>query len=112
MTELAKKPITFLGHPGVMCMLFFTEMWERVSYYGMRAILVLYMVQGLKYLDSNAYSIYGAFTGLVYMTPLLGGIIADRLIGNQRAIIIGCALMALGNFVLMVENSLFFYPST
>lgn len=108
MTDLAKQR-TFLGHPGVMCMLFFTEMWERVSYYGMRAILVLYMVQGLKYVDADAYSIYGAFTGLVYMTPLLGGIIADRLIGNQRAIIIGCALMSLGNFVLMVENSLFFY---
>ncbi len=107
----AVKQRTFFGHPGVMCMLFFTEMWERVSYYGMRAILVLYMVKGLKYVDSEAYSIYGATTGLIYMTPLLGGMIADRFLGNQRAIIVGCLLMAIGNFVLMIPNNLFFFAA-
>jgi len=90
-------------------MLFFTEMWERVSYYGMRALLVLYMVKGLQYANSDAYSIYGAYTGLVYMTPLLGGMLADRLIGNRRAIIAGCILMALGEFALMIETPLFFF---
>ena len=66
MTDPVINQRTFLGHPGVMAMLFFTEMWERVSYYGMRAILVLYMVKGLHFEESKAYSIYGACTGLIY----------------------------------------------
>ena len=111
MTDPVIKQRTFLGHPGVMAMLFFTEMWERVSYYGMRAILVLYMVKGLHFEEANAYSIYGACTGLIYMTPLIGGMIADRFLGNQRAIMVGCFLMALGNFVLMVPNELFFFAA-
>ena len=83
-------------HPKGLFVLFFAEMWERFSYYGMRAILVLYVTNGL--LMSDAYAndgVYGSYTGLVYLTPLLGGYFADRLWGNRRSIITGGFMMAL-----------------
>jgi POT family proton-dependent oligopeptide transporter len=95
------------GHPKGLFVLFFTEMWERFSYYGMRALLVYYMVRHLMLPHSQASEIYGLYTGLVYLTPLFGGILADRVIGQRRAVIVGAVLMAIGHF-MMVWESLFF----
>ena len=85
------------GHPKGLYLLFVTEMAERFSYYGMRAVFTLYMVAALFTMDA-ASEIYGYYTGLVYLTPLLGGYIADRYWGNRRSIIVGGLLMALGQF--------------
>ena len=96
---------TILGHPTGLYTLFFAEMWERFSYYGMRALLVFYMIKGfLGYGDSQAYTVYGAYTALVYMTPFIGGIIADRLLGQRVAIVIGGILMAAGHLLMTVES--------
>lgn len=88
-------------------MLFFTEMWERFSYYGMRALLVYYMVKHLMIPHSQASQIYGMYTGLVYLTPVFGGILADRVIGQRRAVILGGVLMTIGHF-MMAWEALFF----
>jgi POT family proton-dependent oligopeptide transporter len=118
----------FLGHPPGLAVLFGTEMWERFSYYGMRALLVLYMVKYLlapEHADTViglatlkrvfdgmfgqlgtqplASHIYGLYTGLVYFTPLIGGIVADRWLGQHRTILIGAALMAVGHFMMAFE---------
>ncbi len=98
---------TFCGHPVGLFVLFLTEMWERFSFYGMRALLVYYMLKQLMFTQEQASQIYGLYTGLVYLTPLFGGIAADRLVGQRRAVIIGAVLMALGHF-LMASESLFF----
>ena len=89
------------GHPKGLYLLFMTEMWERFSYYGMRAIFVLYMVKVLAMDDAKASEIYGSYTGLVYLTPLLGGYLSDRFLGNRRSIEIGGILMALGQFLML-----------
>jgi POT family proton-dependent oligopeptide transporter len=124
----SSAPTDVLGHPRGLTFLFATEMWERFSYYGMRALLVLYMVRYLllpehgddviglaqlkTFLESIsgpltpqplASHIYGLYTGLVYLTPLIGGIVADRVLGQHRTIIIGAALMALGHFMMAFE---------
>lgn len=92
---------TLFGHPAGLYTLFFAEMWERFSYYGMRALLVLYMTKGfLSYEDSSAFTVYGAYTALVYMTPFFGGMLADRLLGQRRAVVLGGTLMALGQLLL------------
>src|SRR5262245_38672313 len=113
------------GHPRALTFLFATEMWERFSYYGMRALLVLYMVKylllpgqaenviGLSTLKQmyeamfgplgvQAFSsqIYGLYTGLVYLTPVFGGLLADRVLGQHRTILLGAALMAIGHFII------------
>lgn len=96
-------------HPGLFA-LFFAEMWERFSYYGMRALLVFYMTKDfLHYRDNQAYAVYGAYTALVYMTPFIGGLIADRLIGQRAAVIIGGTLMALGHLTMTARNSTAFF---
>ena len=78
---------TLFGHPTGLFQLFFAEMWERFSYYGMRALLLYYMIKGFLGLnDSEAYGVYGAYTALVYMTPYFGGMLADRLLGRRRAV--------------------------
>ncbi len=100
---------TFLGHPKGLYVLFFSEMWERFSYYGMRALLIFYMTKVLQYSDEVASWRYGAYTGLVYATPLFGGMIADRFLGYRRAIVLGGILMALGHFAMAVEHPIFFY---
>jgi POT family proton-dependent oligopeptide transporter len=101
---------TVLGHPTSLFALFFTEMWERFSYYGMRALLVFYMIKGfLKYTDGRAYSVYGAYTALVYMTPFIGGILADRLLGSRRAVVLGGLLMAAGHLMMTVEHEFAFF---
>jgi POT family proton-dependent oligopeptide transporter len=121
---------TFLGHPKGLAVLFLTEMWERVSYYGMRSLLVLYMVNhlfvrpdaGAEVLGFNALKraletafgvmtpqalssqIYGLYTGFVYLTPLFGGLLADRLLGRRKAVIVGGVLMAIGHFLMASEH--------
>jgi POT family proton-dependent oligopeptide transporter len=101
---------TFLGHPKGLYLLFFTEMWERFSYYGMRGILMLYMTKlwmenGLNIPESSASLVYGFFTGFVYFTPLIGGWLADQFIGQRRAITIGGITMFFGQIVLFLMNS-------
>lgn len=101
---------TVFGHPKGLYLLFFTEMWERFSYYGMRGILTLYMIKlwaenGLNIPESSATLIYGFFTGFVYFTPLIGGWLADQYIGQRRAITIGGITMFAGQLVLFLLNS-------
>lgn len=88
------------GHPKGLYILFATEMWERFNYYGMRAILVLFMTKALLFDKVFASNLYGSYTSLVYLTPLLGGFIADKYWGNKRSIIAGGVLMAIGEFIL------------
>ncbi len=97
------------GHPRGLYFLFFTEMWERFGYYGMRALLVLYMINYLQWQPQASSSTYKWYTSLVYLTPLAGGYIADRMLGLRFSIIIGGALMAAGYFMLGVEA--LFYPA-
>src|SRR5476649_683660 len=117
------------GHPRALTYLFATEMWERFSYYGMRALLVLYMVKyllapqhseqvlglasfrhalefvfGPLALQPLASQIYGFYTGLVYLTPIFGGLLADRVLGARRTVILGAALMAIGHFMMVFEQ--------
>jgi len=104
----AKPQGTLFGHPKGLFLLFTTELWERFSYYAMRAILVLYLVDrvqtdgghGLGWSQSDAISLYGTFTGLVFLTPLIGGWLADTYLGQRKAIYIGGFLMAAGQFIL------------
>ena len=93
------------GHPKGLYFLFFTEMWERFSYYGMRAIFILFMTKVLLLNDADASEIYGSYTGLVYLTPLLGGYLCDKYLGNRRSIVMGGFLMALGQFFMFLSAS-------
>ena len=95
------------GHPKGLYLLFVTEMWERFSYYGMRALFMLYMVQALLFDKEMASQVYGSYTGLVYLTPLIGGYIADRYWGNRRSIVIGAVTMAIGQFLLFLSACYF-----
>jgi len=97
------------GHPRQLILLFFTEMWERFSFYGMRALLVLFMVNQLKYGDEKANLIYGTYTALVYLMPLFGGMAADRILGYRKAIILGAVLMAMGHLILALPQSWSFF---
>ena len=101
---------TLFGHPVGLFTLFFAEMWERFSYYGMRALLVFYMIKGfLGYSDNTAYGVYGAYTALVYATGFIGGMFADRLLGARRSVVLGGLLMAAGHLMMTVENANAFY---
>ena len=107
---------TVLGHPSGLFVLFFTEMWERFSYYGMRALLVLFLVSavldgGWGWERAEALQLYAFYTGLVYVTPILGGLIADKITGYRRAVIIGALLMTFGHASMAFEISsdFFFY---
>lgn len=93
------------GHPKGLYLLFATEMWERFSYYGMRAIFILFMTKALFISNADASNIYGSYTGLVYLTPLLGGYISDRYWGNRRSILVGGILMAIGQFLMFFSGS-------
>ncbi len=93
------------SHPRGLYLLFVTEMWERFSYYGMRAIFILFMTKVLLLNDADASQIYGSYTGLVYLTPLLGGYLCDKFLGNRRSIVIGGALMAIGQFFMFLSAS-------
>lgn len=105
-----------MGHPAALFVLFFTEMWERFSYYGMRALLVVFLVSeitkgGWGWTNAEAMSLYGWYTMLVYATPLIGGMIADKLTGFKKAILIGALLMTLGHASMAMEgfNQNFFF---
>ena len=97
------------GHPKQLALLFFTEMWERFSFYGMRALLVLFMVHQLHYADAKANLIYGTYTALVYLMPLFGGIAADKFLGYRKAIILGGILMAAGHLILAIPTEWSFF---
>jgi POT family proton-dependent oligopeptide transporter len=95
---------TLFGHPRGLYVLFFAEMWERFSYYGMRALLIFYLVQHWLYSDSEASVIYGAYTALVYITPVVGGYLADRYLGQRKAVLFGAILLTFGHFLMAVEG--------
>jgi POT family proton-dependent oligopeptide transporter len=99
----------WFGQPRGLAVLFLTEMWEKFSFYGMKALLIYYMIRQLHFPQADASLIYGAYTGGVYLTPIFGGYIADRWLGRRRAILIGGSLMALGHFTLAFET--FFFPA-
>ncbi len=98
-----------LNHPKGLYYLFFVEMWERFSFYGMRALLVLYMTKKLLYGDTAAYGVYGAYGALVYASPVMGGLLADRLLGYRKAVILGASLMCMGHFLMAAPTEFFFY---
>ena len=98
MTDLATR------HPAGLKVLFFAEMWERLSYYGMRGLLVLYLTKVFNFDDKSAYILYGSYTALVYATPVLGGYFADRVLGCRKAVILGGVLMVLGHAVMTIQN--------
>lgn len=102
MTETAKQ-----GHPKGLWVLFGTEMWERFNFYGMRAILTLFMVNALLMKEEEASIIYGGFLGLCYLTPMLGGFVADRFFGNRNCIMLGGAMMAVGQIMLFLSATVF-----
>ena len=132
-TVATRRDDDLFGHPRGLTFLFGTEMWERFSYYGMRALLVLYMVKHLLQPENRdsvvgyatvshfltwmlgpldvqpmASQIYGFYTGLVYLTPIIGGLIADRWLGRRRTIVIGATLMAIGHFLMAIPSMFFF----
>jgi len=112
--DAVQQDRSFFGHPRGLATLFFTEMWERFSYYGMRAILILFMADkiahgGLGFSDSKSGSVYGLYTSMVYLLCLGGGWIADRVTGQRRAVLIGAAFIACGEFCLMAPGEIFFY---
>ena len=110
----AQYDTRFFGHPRGLATLFFTEMWERFSYYGMRAILIYYMTDkiakgGLGFNDDKAGAVYGLYTAMVYLLCLGGGWVADRITGQRRAVLVGGVLIAAGEFCLMVPSQASFY---
>jgi len=104
-----KPEETWFGHPRGLTILFLTNMWEQFSYYGMRALLVYYMTKQLLMAQGSSSLVYGTYTACAYFTPLIGGIIADRVLGKRRSIVIGGSLMALGHFMMTLEP--LFYPA-
>jgi POT family proton-dependent oligopeptide transporter len=107
--EVPRAELTFLGHPRGLALLFLVEMWERFSYYGMRALLVLYLVNALKWDTASASNLYGTYTSLAYITPLLGGYLADRFLGTRRSLVVGGVLIACGHFSLAISGTVTFY---
>jgi len=97
---------TFLGHPRGLFVLFFAEMWERFSYYGMRALLVFYLTQHWLFSDEKSSVIYGAYTALFFITPVVGGYLADRWLGQRKAVQFGAVLLTFGHLLMAVESSL------
>ncbi|TLU73582.1 peptide MFS transporter [Lichenicoccus roseus] len=98
----------WFGHPPGLTILFLTNMWEQFSYYGMRALLVFYMVKELMLTQTASSFIYGAYTSAAYFTPIIGGILSDRILGRRRAIIIGGSIMAAGHFMMTFEPLFYF----
>ncbi len=101
MTEIQIKH----SHPKGLYVLFLSEMWERFCYYGMRGLLTLYLIKILLYQEGESYLIYGAYTALVYLAPVLGGKIADSILGYRKAVIFGAILMSIGEFVIIGGGS-------
>jgi POT family proton-dependent oligopeptide transporter len=105
LTLSTRKSDEVVGHPNGLFVLFYAEMWERFSYYGMRALLILYLTKFWLYGDGKANLIYGAYTSLVYITPVLGGYLADRYLGQRRAVLFGGILLALGHGFMAFEGT-------
>ncbi|MFK7862908.1 MAG: peptide MFS transporter [Pseudohongiellaceae bacterium] len=95
----------FFGHPKGLIICFFTEMWERFSYYGMRALLIFYLTQHFLFSDESAAGIYAAYISLVYITPVIGGIVADRYLGPVKAVILGAILLVAGHLGMAIEGA-------
>ena len=95
---------TLLGHPQGLFVLFFAEMWERFSYYGMRALLIFYLTKHWLFDDEKASVIYGAYTALVYITPVIGGYLADKYLGQRKAVLFGAVLLTFGHFMMGFEG--------
>ena len=108
-TPPAAEASGFFGHPRGLATLFFTEMWERFSYYGMRAFLILYMVHALNFDDKHAGSVYGTYTASAWALAIFGGIIADRWLGQYKSVLIGGIIIAIGHFTLAFHALPFFY---
>ena len=104
-TETASQGDTILGHPKGLFVLFFTEMWERFSYYGMRGLLIVYLTQHFLFSDEKSSVIYGAYTALVYVMTIIGGSLADRYLGARKAVTFGAILLVLGHFGMAFEGS-------
>ena len=106
-----------LGHPAGLFVLFFTEMWERFSFYGMRVLLVNFLTMavvgtefpGWGWSSANAGALFGTYAGLLYLTPILGGIVADKLTGYRWAVVIGALIMTLGHAAMALETELSLY---
>ena len=112
MTNAAAKPPIgassdrgFFGHPKGLAILFFTEMWERFSYYGMRGLLIIYLTQHFLFSDERSAVIYGAYTALVYIMTIIGGNLADRYLGQRKAVTFGAILLVLGHFGMAFEGA-------
>lgn len=103
-THAAEGP-TILGHPKGLFVLFFTEMWERFSYYGMRGLLIVYLTQHFLFSDEKSSVIYGAYTALVYVMTIIGGSLADRYLGSRKAVTFGAILLVLGHFGMAFEGN-------
>ncbi len=101
----SSQPAEFLGHPKGLMICFLTEMWERFSYYGMRALLIFYLTQHFLFSDEAAAGIYAAYISLVYITPVIGGIVADRYLGAVKAVILGAGLLVAGHLGMAIEGS-------
>lgn len=104
---LESIPMQQKGHPKGLSVLFATEMWERFNFYGMRALLTLFLVNALAYSEADSSYVYGGFLGLCYLTPMLGGYISDRYLGNRSCIIIGGAVMGIGQLLMVVSATLY-----
>lgn len=102
---VTRKEPEFAGHPKGLYVLFFAEMWERFSYYGMRALLIFYLTQHWLFSDEASSIVYGAYTALVYITPVLGGYLADRYLGQRKAVLFGAVLLTFGHFFMAFEGT-------
>jgi POT family proton-dependent oligopeptide transporter len=103
-TIVTSSKAEFAGHPKGLFVLFFAEMWERFSYYGMRALLIFYLTQHWLFNDEKASVIYGAYTALVYIAPVLGGYLADKYLGQRKAVLFGAVLLTIGHFLMAFEG--------
>lgn len=101
----ASRDTSFFGHPKGLAILFFTEMWERFSYYGMRGLLIIYLTQHFLFSDQQSTLIYGAYTALVYVMTIIGGTLADRYLGQRKAVTFGAILLVLGHGMMALEGS-------
>ena len=103
----AFKQQTLFGHPAGLVVLFLTQMWEQVSWYGMRSLLVYYLTKDLMLQQSRASVIYGTYAAAVFLTPLLGGLTCDRFLGRKRSVLLGGLIMAAGHFLMTFRDCLF-----
>jgi POT family proton-dependent oligopeptide transporter len=110
--EAVRREPGWFGQPKGLTILFLTQMWEQFSYYGMRALLVYYMTRGLLLGQEKASLIYGAYTATAYLTPIFGGLIADRWLGRRRAVVIGATIMAAGHFMMSFDGSFYLALAT